>query len=138
MRWYWGGMLDRGATTWWELFDPQGGDEMGTPGSTCHGYGTSPNGFIIREIAGIRPAIAGYSAIFFNPLVSAVSSVKTRIPTRYGHIALEWRVDDDGKLEASINATYPLAVIPELEPGMAETATIRVGDEVSIFAELPA
>lgn len=139
MKWYWGSMLDNGASTWWELFNPLAEPTSGTgaPGSTCHGYGTSPNGFLIREVAGVRPAIPGYSAIYFNPLLGAVKSVKTKIPTRYGHIKVEWEIDDAGKLDVAIAATYPLAVIPELDPAIAATTTMRVADEVSIFAEQP-
>ncbi|MDT8391947.1 MAG: alpha-L-rhamnosidase N-terminal domain-containing protein [Lentisphaeria bacterium] len=134
MKWYWGGMLEKGATTWWELFNPLS-PTVDTPGSSCHGYGVSPNAFLIREVAGIRPAIPGYSAIYFNPLISSLKSVKTKIPTHYGHISLEWTLDDNNQLDATINATYPLAVIPELDPAIAATATLTVGDEVSIFAE---
>lgn len=134
MKWYWGGMLEKGATTWWELFNPLS-PEMDTPGSSCHGYGVSPNAFLIREVAGIRPVIPGYSAIYFNPLISSLKSVKTKIPTHYGHISLEWTLDENNQLDATINATYPLAVIPELDPEIAATATLVVGDEVSIFAD---
>ncbi len=137
MKWYWGGMLESGAATWWELFDPQAPDSPGGPGGSCHGYGVSPNAFLIREVAGVRPAIPGYSAIYFNPLIAAVKSVTAKIPTRYGHITIDWALDDQGRLEASINATYPLAVIPELDAAVADTATLHVGDEVSIFAESP-
>jgi hypothetical protein len=139
MKWYWGGMLSKGAVTWWELFDASDmqADKIDAPGSTCHGYGTSPNAFLIREVVGVRPAIPGYSAIYFNPLLSAVKSVKAKIPTRYGHITVEWEIDDEGKLDVAIAATYPLAVIPELDPAVADTATMRVAEEVSIFAEQP-
>lgn len=137
MKWYWGGMLEKGATTWWEMFNPLATEWSRTPGSSCHGYGSFPNALLMQEVAGVRAAIPGYSAIYFNPLISAVQSVNARIPTRYGHILLEWEFSEDGVLDASINANYPLAVIPELEAGIAATATIRVGEEVSIFTEEP-
>ena len=132
MKWYWGRMLEKGATTWWEFFNPL---SPAKTGDGCQGYGVSPNGFLIREVAGIRPAIPGYSAIYFNPLISRVKSVKTKIPTHYGHIYLEWTLDENKQLEATIHATYPLAVFPELDPETAATATLIVGDEVSIFAD---
>lgn len=134
MKWYWGTMLENGATTWWEFFNPLS-KKRAPSGCACHGYGVSPNAFLIREVAGIRPAIPGYSAIYFNPSLSSLKSVKTKIPTHYGHIYLEWSLDENNQLDASIHATYPLAVIPELDPDIAATATLVVGDEVSIFAE---
>ena len=133
MRWYWSGMLDAGARTWWELFDPRGKPEDMFTGSHCHGYGTSPNGFLIREIAGIRPAKPGFTAVYFNPLTAGVNTMKATVPTPYGHIMVEWELKDDGQLEAVIDANYPLSVIPELEPDIAPSALIRVSDEVTVF-----
>ncbi len=134
LRWYWGGMVEKGAKTWWELHDPQSDDAVMPLDSACHGYGTSPNAYLISEVAGIRPAKPGFSTAFFNPCTNLVDSLKARIPTPYGEILVEWEVTDEGQLEAVIDASYPLAVIPELEPGLAESATIHVSDEVTIYA----
>ncbi len=134
MRWYWNSMVERGARTWWELFDPEAAPGQHSTGSGCHGYGASPSAFLIREVAGIRPAIPGFTAVYFNPLYQRVRSAQAKIPTRYGHISVEWEMQDDGHLEAAIDATYPLAVIPELQSDVAATATLRVSEEVSIFA----
>jgi len=134
MRWYWGSMVDSGAVTWWELFDPEGrADEVPTF-SMCHGYGVSPNGYLCTEVAGIRPAAPGFTMVYFNPLVGVVDWVKAHIPTPYGHINVDWRLGDNGECDVSIEANYPLEVIPVLAPGISETATIHVSDEVSILA----
>jgi hypothetical protein len=134
MRWYWGSMMDSGAVTWWELFDPDGrADEVPTF-SMCHGYGVSPNGYLCTEVAGIRPAAPGFTMVYFNPLVGVVDWVKAHIPTPYGHINVDWRLGDNGECDVSIEANYPLEVIPVLAPGISETATIHVSDEVSILA----
>ena len=132
LRWYWNAMLEKGARTWWELFNPQS-EESGPQAGICHGYGTSPNGFLISEVAGLRPAKPGFTTAYFNPLVESVQSVQARIPTTYGEILVEWEFKD-GKLEAALDASYPVSIIPELEKEVAETATMHVSDEVSIFA----
>lgn len=62
LRDYWGGMLDRGATTFWEAFDPDCpeseqydmyGDHFGK--SLCHAWSASPVYLIARYLLGLRP-----------------------------------------------------------------------------------
>ena len=135
MRHYWGRMLDRGAHTWWEFFDPDAAD--GPPpvkGSLCHGAGVSPSGFLCREIAGISPARPGFTRVFFNPLLGAASWVRAKVPTPHGSITAEWQVRDSGELVFVIDADYPLEVIPLLSPDVSASAIIHVSDHVSILA----
>ncbi len=135
LRWYWGSMIERGAATWWEFFDPNGNPNEVPSHSLCHGYGVSPNAFLCAEVAGIRPALPGFTRVYFNPLPELTPWVKCRIPTPYGHIEVEWRLEESGTLIARITSNYPLEVVPVLSPAIAATATIHVGDEVSILAE---
>jgi hypothetical protein len=135
LRWYWGGMIARGAKTWWEFFDPEGNPEDAPDGSMCHGYGTSPNGFLCAEVAGVRPAKPGFTTIYFNPLVGVTDWVKCQVPTPYGRINAEWSRGDDGHLEAVIDSNYPLEVVPMLSADLAASATIHVSESVSILAE---
>ncbi|MCK5801721.1 MAG: hypothetical protein KAI66_02765 [Lentisphaeria bacterium] len=135
MRWYWGGMLEHGATTWWELFDPMSEKGEVPTFSLCHGYGVSPNAFLHTEILGIRPAEPGFTRVYFNPLLGAVSWVKANVPTPYGAISVEWAINEDSVFEASISADFPLEVIPMLESAVAEDAILHVSDNVSILAE---
>jgi cation transport regulator ChaB len=65
---YWGAMLNAGEGLWWSHFDPEGGRETIDPETLqCYGGAVSPNIFLIRELAGIRPAVPGFSRIYFNP-----------------------------------------------------------------------
>lgn len=134
MHWYWNGMLKAGAETWWELFDPRLKDKDMERGSCCYGYGVSPNAFLMREVAGIRPAKPGFSSVYFNPLLNAVRSVNANVPTPYGHLTVEWELKGEKKLEANLSSNYPVSVIPQLEPHIAEMATINVNDEITVFA----
>jgi cytochrome c553 len=132
---YWGKMVEAGATTWWELFDPDNPASKLRMCSKCHGYGVSPNVFLISELVGIRPAAPGMRMVFFNPMPLAVPWVKAGIPTPHGHINVEWQMRADGVFEAAISATYPLEVIPILNPKIAETAILSVSEKVAILAQ---
>jgi len=133
IRWYWGGMLKRGAKTWWEMFDPDGRVDELPMISYCHGYGVSPNAYLCSELVGIRPIEPGMTTVVFNPLLGIVDSARMRLPTPHGRICVEWNMTANGEFEASIESNYPLNVVPQLDPAVAESAVIRVNDEVSIL-----
>lgn len=128
---YWGGMLEEGATTWWELFSPEIKHDTRLF-SRCHGYGTSPNGFMISELAGFRPAEPGMKKVIFAPaLLDELPWVKVIIPTVHGTISAEWHRKDKG-LDVSINSTYPLEIIPALPPDAELEVTFNLGDNVNV------
>lgn len=135
IRWYWGRMLECGAVTWWELFDPERRTTDVPSCSMCQGYGVSPNAYLCTELAGIRPATPGFGMAYFNPLLGMTEWVKARIPTPHGHITVDWHFRETGEFEAMIDASHPLEVIPILPPGVVDTALIHVSDAVSILAE---
>ncbi len=132
IRHYWGGMLEDGAANWWEFFSPEDGGQP-RQGSLCHGYGVYPNSFLALDVAGIRPARPGFSAVFFNPLLHGVEWVKAEIPTKHGVISVNWRRKEDGSLHAVVNSAYPVDLIPRFDASVAATATVSVGDEVSVL-----
>lgn len=131
---YWGKMLEAGATSWWEMFDPGETNSENRVCSKCHGYGVSPNAFLISEMVGIRPSEPGLSRVFFNPCPGVVEAVKAQIPTTYGRITVEWQVTPDKGLNVFIAANYPLEVIPILNAEIAESTVINVSEEVTILA----
>lgn len=133
IKFYWGKMIDAGATTWWELFDPDNLALSQRTISKCHGYGVSPNAFIISELVGIRPAQPGMKMVYFNPLPGIVTWVKATIPTPNGSITVNWELKQDGVFEASISANFHLEVVPILNPNIAESAIIQVSDKVAIL-----
>jgi len=135
IRWYWGRMLEAGAVTWWEFFDPDRQDGEHRTGSLCQGYGVAPNAYLCTELAGIRPATPGFGMAYFNPLLGVTDWVKARIPTPHGHISVDWHVLETGQFEATIDASQPVEVIPILPPGVIDRALIHVSDTVSILAE---
>ncbi|MDD4097571.1 MAG: alpha-L-rhamnosidase C-terminal domain-containing protein [Lentisphaeria bacterium] len=135
IHYYWGRMAKAGATSWWELFDPDNPSLQKRMCSQCCGNGTSPNGFLITELVGIRPAEPGMHMVYFNPMPGDVTWVKAHIPTPNGYIYVDWNIRADGVFAASISANYPLEVIPILNPGIAESAIITVSEKVAILAQ---
>ncbi len=131
---YWGGMLDRNATTWWEFFDPDSDSQTPAEGSLCNGAATAPSAYLCTELAGIRPAKPGFSTVVFNPALGIANWVKAQIPTVYGHIMIEWSFSKDNQLEAVIDANFPLEVIPVFPATIADNATFHVSDDVTILA----
>jgi len=81
---YWGGMLDRGARTWWEVFDPVTPkyvyphpflgntptfEKDWIPVSTCHGWGSVPAYAIPHYILGVDLSMMHANIVRVNPNV---------------------------------------------------------------------
>ena len=107
---YWGGMLDMGATSFWEDFDLDWCknatriDEMPVTGrpdihadfgdhcykglrhSLCHGWAAGPAAWCSQKILGVMPIEAGYKKISFNPDLCNLKWAKGTVPTPHGVI----------------------------------------------------
>ena len=77
IRSYWGGMVELGAQTMWEEFDP---DETGTEHyamygepfdrSLCHAWGACPLYFFGKYVAGVSPDLPGYKHFTVKPCIT--------------------------------------------------------------------
>lgn len=92
--WYWGGMLERDATTFWEEFNPeQTGEKQyamyGRPygKSLCHAWGAGPILLFGRYFLGVRPTSPGYATFEVRPQSIDISMNGT-VPTVRGPINL--------------------------------------------------
>lgn len=90
---YWGGMLDLGATSFWEKYDPkQNGTEhlamYGRPygKSLCHAWGASPIYLFGRYYLGVEPTSAGYSAYTIKPNLGGLKWIEGKVPTPNGSV----------------------------------------------------
>lgn len=106
---YWGGMLDKGATTVWERYDPEAswnetlamyGMKYGT--SLCHAWGGGPIYLLGRYCCGVAPTDVGYRTFEVKPDFGRYREVHATVPVKDGivEICLE-----NGKLE--VMATVP-------------------------------
>lgn len=90
---YWGGMLDLGATTFWEEYDPnlKGAEHYAMYGnpfekSLCHAWGASPIYILGRYFLGVRPLKPGYEAFEVKPSLGSLQWIEGTVPTPKGDI----------------------------------------------------
>ena len=98
MRSYWGGMLDLGADTFWELYNPAetGDQHLAMYGrnfgrSRCHAWGASPAYLLGRHFLGVRPTKPGFAEYVVEPHLGGLKWMKGRVPTPLGDIEVEVR-----------------------------------------------
>lgn len=93
IRHYWGGMLDRGASTFWESFDPaeDRDQELQLYGrrwgvSLCHGWSGAVVAALAGHILGVRPTQPGFTAVAVEPAAVDLAWVRGSVPTSDGPI----------------------------------------------------
>ena len=100
VRAYWGGMLDEGATSFWELYNP---DERGDAKyamydrpfskSLCHAWGASPLYLFGRYVLGVEPTKPGYAEYTVAPNLGGLDWVEGSVPTPHGPIRVSVKGD---------------------------------------------
>ncbi|MBD0384807.1 alpha-L-rhamnosidase-related protein [Paenibacillus sedimenti] len=93
---YWGGMLQLGATTFWEEYNPAvtGLDRYGMYGdrygkSLCHAWGASPIYLLGRYYLGVYPTSAGYDTFIVEPQLGGFEWIKGTVPVNGGKVTVE-------------------------------------------------
>ncbi|MBQ8344046.1 MAG: alpha-rhamnosidase [Clostridia bacterium] len=93
---YWGGMLDLGATSIWEEFDPRMsgtqhysmyGDRYGK--SLCHAWGASPIYLLGKYALGVRPTSAGYKTFDVVPSLMCYNNIEGTVPVLDGYVKVK-------------------------------------------------
>lgn len=126
IREYWGAMLSRGATTFWEDFNldwlegssridelvPEGVKDLhGDYGaycyqklrhSLCHGWSSGPAAFMAEYVLGIKPVAPGCSKVTIKPNLGDLEWVRGTYPTPKGIIKVEYSKKADGTIESKI------------------------------------
>jgi len=124
---YWGGMLDHGATTFWEDFDlawtknagridepvPAGKKDLhgdfgahcyiGFRHSLCHGWAGGPAAWLSRHVLGIAPAAPGFSEVFIRPQLGKLDWAEGSYPTTMGIIRVRHERRADGSIASTID-----------------------------------
>ena len=128
IRQYWGGMLDMGATTFWEDFDldwtvnAAGIDELVPEGkkdihadfgaycyenlrhSLCHGWASGPTAWLSAHVLGVQILEPGCKKIRIKPNMGDLQWVEGTFPTPFGIIYIKHTKDADGKLKTEVKA----------------------------------
>ncbi|WP_205195404.1 alpha-L-rhamnosidase C-terminal domain-containing protein [Chitinophaga sp. Cy-1792] len=96
MKDYWGGMLQLGATSFWEEYKPglTGADHYAMYGrpfgkSLCHAWGASPIYLLGKYYLGVKPLTAGYKTYLVQPELGGLQWMKGAVPTPDGNILVD-------------------------------------------------
>ena len=132
---YWGGMLDFGATTFWEDFDlawtKNAGriDEPVMPGkkdlhgdfgahcyvgfrhSFCHGWAGGPTAWLSRNVLGISPAAPGCAKVRIAPNLGRLAWAEGTYPTPKGPVHIRHEKQADGTVKSTVK--LPEGVVRE-------------------------
>tara|TARA_R110002049_G_scaffold55382_7_gene153699 strand:+ start:48 stop:1829 length:1782 start_codon:yes stop_codon:yes gene_type:complete len=131
---YWGGMLDLGATTFWEDFDvldvanssridevvpPNKFDIHGDFGefcyvgfrhSLCHGWASGPTPWLTQYVLGIHVSDGG-NTITIKPHLGDLKFAEGTFPTKHGILKIRHEKETDGNIKTSIEAPKGLNII---------------------------
>ncbi len=123
---FWGGMLDQGATTFWEEFDlawtKEAGpiDELVAKGrkdlhgdfgehcyvglrrSLCHGWAGGPTAFLSEHVLGITPAAPGFTQVRIEPQLGKLKWAEGTYPTPKGPIRVRHERAADGSIKSKV------------------------------------
>ena len=131
---YWGGMLNLGATTFWEDFDyddlarasridsivPAGQFDIhadrgtncykGLRMSLCHGWAGGVTAWLSRYVLGVIPTGAGCRTVTIEPHLAGCNKASGSFPTPFGTITVNHRRAADGTLYSRVQAPEEIKV----------------------------
>jgi hypothetical protein len=136
IRQYWGGMLDLGATTFWEDFDldwveentagidalvPEGKKDIhadygaycykGLRHSLCHGWASGPTAWLTEHVLGVQVVAPGCKAIRVEPHLGNLIWVEGTFPTPLGVVHIKHTKDANGKIITDVKAPKGVKVL---------------------------
>ncbi len=123
---YWGGMLDMGATSFWEDFDlewtrnsgridefvPKGKSDIhgdfgaycypGFRHSFCHGWASGPTAWLSTHVLGVEILEPGCRKVRVTPHLGDLAWAEGTFPTPYGEIRIKHEKQADGTVRSKI------------------------------------
>ena len=93
----WGGMLNLGATSFWELYNPSEkgvahyamyGRRYGK--SLCHAWGASPTYLLGKYYLGVTPTQPGFAAYEVKPNLGGLEWIEGDVPAPFGRIHVKF------------------------------------------------
>jgi len=94
---YWGGMLARGATTFWEAFDPDESPETAHDLNgqrfalaLCHARSGAIAATLAASVLGVRAREPGFAAVDLVPRLGDLAWAEGVVPTPRGPISVRW------------------------------------------------
>lgn len=105
IREYWGGMVQEGATSFWEAYDPswpkdddphvdlQADNTAGYRISLAHGWSSAPTFWLMEQVLGIQPTAPGFSQTTLRPDLLDLAWARGAEPTPNGPLKVDLRQD---------------------------------------------
>ncbi len=116
IREYWGGMVQEGATSFWEAYDPawpkdddphlvlQADNTAGYRISLAHGWSSAPTYWLMEQVLGIQPTAPGFSRTTIRPDLLDLAWARGGEPTPNGLLKVDLHQDQgDHHLHAVID-----------------------------------
>jgi hypothetical protein len=100
----WGKMLDEGATTCWEMWNPESGYI-----SLCHAWSAHPIVHLVELAGGLKPVSANWKEIKITPNPLNLDSMELSVKTERGNIEISVQ---DKKFRAEIPPGIKKQVLP--------------------------
>ena len=134
---YWGGMLDMGATSFWEDFNvawtnnafridelPVAGKKdihgdfgefcyKGFRHSLCHGWSSGPAAWLIEHVLGIQVADVGCKTVRVKPFLGDLQWAEGSFPTPQGVVNVRHERLADGSIRSDIQAPDGVKIVRE-------------------------
>jgi hypothetical protein len=119
MRTYWGGMLDAGATSFWEAWDPawtnddphahlEADGKTGYNASLAHGWASGPAAWLMEELLGVKTIEPGSRKVQVRPELAGLEWVRGAVSTPLGAVKVEAR---ENRIVVSIPAGMEAEVL---------------------------
>lgn len=124
----WGGMLDKGATTFWESYTVHADgtkrdfhDALTTYTaygsyrmSLCHAWSSTPVKWIGEVVLGVQPLTPGYCTVRIAPTpVGGIRSCSGTVNTPHGDLTVQWYYDADGEFRYVVTAPPGITVVEQ-------------------------
>ena len=125
IRKYWGGMIQEGATSFWEAYDThwptrnphvslQADGSTGYFVSLAHGWSSGPTAWLMEEILGVHPTAAGFRTATLRPDLAGLAWARGTEPTPHGPIVLDLKPT---QTTVTLPAGVELTVLVPVSPG---------------------
>lgn len=122
-----GYMLDRGATTCWEMF-PSSNFVSGKgvlSRSHCHAWSAAPAALFPARLLGIRPLAPGWEKVLIAPEPCGLTWAEGSAPhPEAGSVDVRWEIGDDGTMDLRIAVPAGVEVETRLPDGLHAIVTI--------------
>lgn len=137
IRQYWGGMLDMGATTFWEDFNlewlenaarldeltPAGKKDIhgdfgaycypGFRHSFCHGWASGPTAWLSEHVLGVKIVEPGCKVLKIEPNLGDLEWVEGTFPTPHGVVKIKHTKQKNGKIISKIDAPRGVKIVTQ-------------------------